>query len=137
MTAWAVGQTDRFKAGVMCAGISDWGVMAATGETPSFEAGLSGSTGWEGIGPHRHDRVSPISFASKVHTPLLILHGQDDTNVPVSQAEFFHRALRRFDVAHEYVVYPREGHRIKERAHQLDLLRRTRDWFEQLLAVEK
>jgi len=137
MTAWAVGQTDRFKAGIMGAGISDWGVMAATGETPSFEAGLSGSTGWEGIGPHRHDRVSPISFASKVHTPLLILHGEDDTNVPVSQAEFFHRALRRFDVAHEYVVYPREGHPIKERAHQLDLLRRTRDWFEQWLAVEK
>jgi pimeloyl-ACP methyl ester carboxylesterase len=71
-----------------------------------FESALGGSSGWEGTGPHRHDRLSPISYASKVHTPVLILHGENDTNVPVSQAEFFHRALRTFEVEHKYVVYP-------------------------------
>jgi acetyl esterase/lipase len=60
---------------------------------------------------------------------MLILHGEEDTNVPVSQAEAFHRALRRFGVEHEYVRYPRESHAIGERNHQLDLLRRTRAWF--------
>ncbi|MGN9910049.1 S9 family peptidase [Phytohabitans sp. LJ34] len=133
MAAWAVGQTDRFKAAVMGAGISDWGMLAATGEEGRFESALGGSSGWEGTGPHRHDRLSPISYASRVRTPVLILHGENDTNVPVSQAEFFYRALRGFGVEHTYVVYPREGHSIRERNHQLDVLRRTRAWFDRWL----
>lgn len=133
MAAWAIGQTDRFAAAVMGAGISDWGMLAATGEWGAFEAALGGSVGWEGPGPHLHDRLSPISYASAVRTPVLIVHGADDTNVPLSQAEYFHRALRRFGVEHEYVVYPRENHSFRERNHQLDLLRRTRAWFDRWL----
>jgi dipeptidyl aminopeptidase/acylaminoacyl peptidase len=81
-----------------------------------MDAALSGSYGWEGAGPHPH------------------VHGGDDTNVPVSQAIYFHRALSWFGAEHEFVVYPREGHRFAERNHQLDLLRRTRAWFERWLA---
>ncbi|MDX3071749.1 S9 family peptidase [Streptomyces sp. MI02-7b] len=134
MAAWAVGQTDRFKAAVMGAGVSDWGMLAATGEWgPANEAGVSGSVGWEGPGPHPHDRVSPISYASRIRTPVLILHGEHDTNVPIGQAVLFHRALRHFGVEHEFVTYPREGHMIGERGHLLDLLRRTRAWFDRRL----
>ncbi|SNS82760.1 Dipeptidyl aminopeptidase/acylaminoacyl peptidase [Streptosporangium subroseum] len=129
MAAWAIGQTNRFKAALVGAGISDWGMLVATGEGGILEAGLGGSVGWEGPGPHPHDRLSPISFASKIRTPVLILHGENDTNVPLAQATFFHRALRHFDVEHEFVVYPREGHSFRERNHQLDVLRRTRAWF--------
>lgn len=133
MAAWAVGHTDRFAAAVMGAGVSHWGMLAATGEWGVFETALGGSTGWEGIGPHRHDELSPISYASAIRTPVLIVHGADDTNVPLSQAEYFHRALRRFGVEHEYVVYPRENHSFRERNHQLDLLCRTRGWFDNWL----
>ncbi|MGY6656120.1 prolyl oligopeptidase family serine peptidase [Amycolatopsis sp. TRM77291] len=134
MTAWAVGQTRRFKAALMVAGICDWGMLAATGELgPLVESAHSGSIGWEGTGPHRHDQLSPISYASKIETPVLIVHGADDTNVPLSQAEFFHRALRHFGVEHDLVVYPGEGHSIRGRDHQLDLIRRTREWFARLL----
>ena len=135
MTAWAVGQTDRFKAGVMGAGVSDWGMMVATSDLPHFEADLGGSTGWEGPGPHRHDALSPISFAHRVTTPVLILHGEADERVPLGQAEYFARALREHGVAHEYVVYPREPHGVRERAHQLDLLRRTRSWFDRWIGT--
>ena len=133
MAAWAVGRTDRFRAALMGAGISDWGMLAATGENGILEAGLGGSSGWEGAGPHRHDRLSPVSYASRISTPVLILQGEEDTNVPLGQAVFFHRALRHFGVEHEFVVYPREGHWIGERGHQLDLLRRTRAWFDRWL----
>jgi dipeptidyl aminopeptidase/acylaminoacyl peptidase len=136
MAAWAIGQTDRFKAAIMVAGISDWGMLVATGEGQTLEAALSGSCGWEGTGPHPHDQVSPISFASKVRTPLLIVNGEDDTNVPVSQAIYFHRALSWYGAEHELVVYPREGHGLVERNHQLDLLRRTRAWFDRWLRDE-
>ncbi|MET8044018.1 prolyl oligopeptidase family serine peptidase [Micromonospora sp. NPDC005215] len=133
MSAWAVSQTDRFRAALVGAGIVDWGMLAATGENGQFEAALGGSTGWSGIGPHPHDAVSPISFASRIRTPVLILHGAEDTNVPLGQAVYLHRALRHFDVEHEFVIYPREGHSIRERNHQLDVLRRTRAWFDRWL----
>jgi dipeptidyl aminopeptidase/acylaminoacyl peptidase len=99
----------------------------------TLESGLGGSHGWEGPGPHRHDELSPISHASRIRTPVLIVHGEEDTNVPLAQAVFFHRALRRFGVDHEFVVYPREGHGIMERGHRVDLLRRTRAWFDRHL----
>ena len=136
MAAWAIGQTGRFKAAMMAAGISDWGMLVATGEGGTLEAELSGSCGWEGSGPHPHDQVSPISFASKIRTPVLIVHGEDDTNVPVSQAIYFHRALSWYGAEHELVIYPREGHGFAERNHQLDLLRRTRAWFDRWLRDE-
>ncbi len=53
--------------------------------------------------------------------------------MPLSQAIFFHRALGQFGAEHELVVYPREGHGLTERNHQLDLLRRTRAWFDRWL----
>ncbi|GGM55012.1 hypothetical protein GCM10011608_44950 [Micromonospora sonchi] len=131
VTCWAGGVSGHLP--LTGAGISDWGMLAATGEQGPFEAALGGSSGWEGPDPHRHDRLSPISYASRVRTPMLIMHGENDTNVPVSQAEFFHRALRRFGVEHEYVVYPRENHSIRERNHQLDVLRRTHAWLDRWL----
>ncbi|NMO52737.1 S9 family peptidase [Actinoplanes sp. TBRC 11911] len=133
MSAWAIGQTSRFRAALVGAGVADWGMLAATGENGQFEAALGGSTGWSGVGPHPHDAVSPISFAARIRTPVLILHGAEDTNVPVGQAVYLHRALRHFGVQHEFVIYPREGHAIRERAHQLDVLHRTRAWFDRWL----
>jgi dipeptidyl aminopeptidase/acylaminoacyl peptidase len=133
MAAWAIGQTDRFRAALVSAGVIDWGMLAATGENGQFEAALGGSTGWNGIGPHPHDALSPISFTSHIHTPVLILHGAQDTNVPIGQAVYFHRALRHFGAEHEFVIYPREGHSIRERNHQLDILHRTRAWFDRRL----
>lgn len=136
MTAWAVGQTDRFQAGVMGAGVSDWGMMVAESDIPYVEGMLGGSTGWEGPGPHRHDELSPISYAHRVTTPVLILHGEKDERVPVSQGRFFARALRERGVPFELVVYPREPHGLQERNHQLDALRRTRAWFDRWLRPE-
>jgi dipeptidyl aminopeptidase/acylaminoacyl peptidase len=130
MAAWAVGQSDRFQAALVGAAIADWGMLAADGENGQFEAALGGSVGWSGIGPHPHDAVSPISYASRISTPVLILHGAEDTNVPYGQAVYLHRALRHFGAEHEFVTYPREGHSFRERNHQLDVMRRTRAWFD-------
>ncbi|HVT70904.1 MAG TPA: prolyl oligopeptidase family serine peptidase, partial [Trebonia sp.] len=129
ISAWAVTQTDRFRAAIVDAGIVDWGLQVSGGEQGRSEAELCGSLGWEGPGPHRHDQVSPISYASKVTTPVLILHGEQDTNVPVGQAVYFHRALAHFGVEHDLVIYPRENQSFTERAHQVDVLERARAWF--------
>ncbi len=134
MAAWAVTQTGRFRAAVMGAGIADWGMQVGVGEQGRAEAVLGGSFGWEGPGPHRHDQLSPISYAANVTTPVLILHGEEDTNVPVGQAIYFHRALTQFGAEHELVIYPRENHAFTERAHQIDVLERLRSWFTRWLS---
>jgi dipeptidyl aminopeptidase/acylaminoacyl peptidase len=128
-----VGQTDRFKAALMNAGICDWGMLVGTGELGRWDLDLAGTGGWEGPGPHPHDQISPLSYASRVRTPVLIVHGEKDTNVPVGQAVNFHRAISQFSTGHELAIYPREGHGFKERDHQLDLLRRSRAWFDRWL----
>ena len=98
MAAWAIGKTDRFKAAMKNAGISDWRMRVATGDCGALDAALGGSSGWESSGSHRHDQLSPISYASQMRTPVLIVHGEDDTNVPLSQATYLRRALSRFGV---------------------------------------
>ena len=133
MTAWAVTQTDRFKAAVMRAGISDW---------RSFH-GRSTLAGWESIhygdaDPYDLDgtyrKFSPIAHLKRVKTPTLIIHGELDPVCPVEQAYLFHRALKDLGVETELVIYPREGHGTKERAHRLDQRRRTVKWFVDRLA---
>lgn len=135
LAAWAVTQTRRFGAAIMGAGIVDWAMQVGAGEQGRAEADLSGGFGWEGPGPHRHARFSPISHAASVTTPVLMLHGENDTNVPVGQAGYFQRALAQHGVEHELVIYPREGHGIDERAHQLDVLDRARSWFTRWLGA--
>jgi len=129
LTAWAVTQTDRFRAGVMGAGVSDWSLMTIASDVPAFESALSGSRPWDGPRLHRADERSPLRHASRVRTPLLIVHGERDQRVPVANAIGFARALRDVGAEVELVVYPREGHSIEERAHSRDLVRRARDWF--------
>jgi dipeptidyl aminopeptidase/acylaminoacyl peptidase len=133
MTAWAVTQTNRFKAGVMGAGVSDWNMLTLTSDMPTFESVLGGSRPWDGAGPHRAAEISPISFASRAETPLLMLHGQNDERVPVSQAIAFERALRERHIPVQLVTYPREPHGVRERAHQRDILRRVLAWYQQWL----
>ena len=129
LTAWGVTQTNRFRAGVMGAGVSDWGMMVMTSDIPTFESYLGGGRPWDGPGPHRFMQHSPISHAANVRTPLLILHGENDARVPVSQAIGYHRAVRETGTESVMVTYPREPHGIREADHQVDLLYRVRDWF--------
>ncbi len=137
MTAWAVGHTTRFGAAVMGAGVSDWGMMVATSDIPSYESHMGGGNPYEGIGPHGFDRQSPISFVSNATTPTLILHGENDERVPLNQAEFFYRGLRTYGVPTELVAYPREPHGVRERRHQIDLMQRTADWFQRWLPIKE
>ena len=114
MAAWATTRTDRFKAAFVGAGISDWPRQIAHGKWGAFEAALGDSP-----------EHSPITYAGRIRTPMLIVHGADDTNVPVEQAELLHRAVGHS----ELVVHPGEGHSFREREHRLDLLNRARTLF--------
>ena len=54
--------------------------------------------------------LSPIHKLDRIKTPLIVLHGANDTNVPVIEAEQIVQQLRARNVPVEYVLFPDEGH---------------------------
>ncbi len=129
MAAWAVTQTTRFKASVSGAPMTDLAMEYGT-----EAAGINPGDTWALGTPYENLPLfierSPMTHVKKVKTPTLILCGENDTTDPVEQCHQFHRGLRRFGVDTELVVYPREGHGLREEKHQIDLLTRVVGWFE-------
>lgn len=128
MTAWAVTHTTRFKAALMAAGVSDYHSFHAQSNIPDWDMRFIGASPLEQ--PEWYRQRSAITFASRVTTPTLIVHGQEDQAVPVNQAYALYRALRERSVPTELVIYPREGHGIRERDHRRDYYERLLRWFE-------
>jgi dipeptidyl aminopeptidase/acylaminoacyl peptidase len=128
MTAWTVTQTSRFKAARMGAGMSDLLSMYGTTEIPGyigfFFRGDTPAARLELFRAH-----SPITYADRATTPLLIMHGASDERVPPGQALELYRALRDRGTPVQLVLYPREGHGIAEYYHLLDRMRRDYDWI--------
>ena len=128
MTAWTVTQTDRFKAAVTGAGLSNLVSMYAQNDIPSYlELFFEDDSPYQKLEMYR--KHSPISYVRQAKTPTLILHGAEDKRVPVPQAEEFYAGLKAAGVDVEFVKYPREGHSIGEPRHLLDLLKRRMAWF--------
>jgi dipeptidyl aminopeptidase/acylaminoacyl peptidase len=128
MTSWAVTHSDRFKAGMVGAAVTDLYSMATTTDiSPSFEQSYFGD-----LQQFRriYDEHSPVRFVSQCHTPVLVLHGEADPRVPISQGEEFYNSLRFLHRDVEMVRYPREPHIFTEREHQVDSLTRILNWYD-------
>jgi dipeptidyl aminopeptidase/acylaminoacyl peptidase len=127
MAMWAITQTNRFKASVAGAGMSD---LASEFGTESGSAGDEWfyGTPWEHLADFQ--KSSPITYVKNARTPTLILQGEADRTDPIGQSQQLYRALKRYGVKSDFVTYPREGHGIMEEKHQLDLLERMVAWFD-------
>jgi len=132
MTSWAVTQTNRFKAAVVGAAVTNlFSFNGTTDITPGFLRSY-----FLDIPSRRrvpYDNHSAMTFLKNCKTPSLVLHGQADDRVPVSQGFEFYSGLKALGVETEMVVYPREPHALKERAHQIDLLQRILAWYDKYL----
>ncbi|HEY9125866.1 MAG TPA: S9 family peptidase [Acidobacteriaceae bacterium] len=127
MTSWAVTHTDRFKAAMAGAAVTDIYSMAITTDiAPSY---LDSYMGKFAASLDELDRHSPVRFAANCHTPVLVLHGQADARVPLAQGQEFYHALRFHGREAEMVTYPREPHIFHEQQHQIDSLTRELEWF--------
>jgi len=117
----------HFRAAVCGAGVTDWDMLTMTSDLPFFEAELSGGAPWVmGAEWTKARHGSPVWHMRDVKTPVLILHGEKDEIVPVTQGIAFHRGCLHYEIPCEMVVYPREPHHVMEREHRLDMLRRIR-----------
>lgn len=128
MTSWLVGQTHQFRAAVAQNAVTDLNVMWHLSDLQSWtEHDMSGFP-WDV--PERMRKHSPLTYAHKVQTPTLILHATNDRRCPVAMGKMFHRALKESGAPTQMVLYPDEGHPIKQLPHREDVLLRVLDWFE-------
>ncbi|HZR39902.1 MAG TPA: S9 family peptidase [Ktedonobacteraceae bacterium] len=136
MVAWAVTQTNRFKAAIMGAGVSDFHGYHAQSNEQDWDRRFLGQNNHP-ISQLTHPEIyrerSPITYAQRVSTPTLIVHGEKDACVPVGQAYAFYRALQENECTVELRIYPREGHGFKELKHQRDYQQSVLNWFKQYL----
>jgi dipeptidyl aminopeptidase/acylaminoacyl peptidase len=135
MTFWTITQTDRFKAAIGHAGISDWYSFHGQSDIPSLmEYGFVGQP-W--TTPENYRKWSPMTYVDRVKTPIMITHGERDLRVPIPQAEQYYRALKKRGVDIVFLRYPREGHGITEPNHIIDLTARQLEWFDSHLGIKR
>jgi dipeptidyl aminopeptidase/acylaminoacyl peptidase len=135
LTNWIITQTDRFKAAVPAASISNLVTQNYLSYYHDYLAVEFGGF------PHENNLIdrlwerSAIRYANKVKTPTLFIHGDNDNDVPIAEAEQFYIALKDVGVETVMIRYPREGHGLRETAHIADSVERSMAWYRKHFAA--
>ncbi|MFJ8066466.1 S9 family peptidase [Psychrobacillus sp. NPDC096426] len=134
MTNWVVGHTNRFKAAVTQRSISNWISFYGVSDIGYY------FTEWQ-IGANMKDieklwDASPLKYASKIETPLLILHSENDYRCPIEQGQQLYVTLKAMGKEASFVRFPQADHNLSRVG--LPNLRQTRleqitNWFEKYL----
>ena len=127
MSMFAVTQTQRFRAAVAGAGISDWKSYYGENQIDQWMIPYFGASVYDD--PQVYAKSSAIDFIKRVRTPTLIVVGDRDGECPAPQSFEFWHALRDLHVPTELVVYPDEGHGFRNPAHVRDAMERAVAWF--------
>lgn len=130
MTNWIVGHTNRFRVAQTDRSIFNWyswyGSSDAQGLTDYEFLGAP----WESDSLYR--TLSPMTYANKMRTPMLIVHSEDDKRTPITDGEQLFVSLRKRGVPAEFVRYPRSFHGLSRTGPPwllVDRLERIRTWF--------
>jgi dipeptidyl aminopeptidase/acylaminoacyl peptidase len=130
LTDWLITQTNEFKAAIPTAGIANlvsYNYMTYYNQYEEMEFGEFLHQGnlmdlaWE---------RSALKHIAGAHTPTLIIHGENDNDVPIAEAEQLFIALKDVGVDTVFLRYPREGHGLSEVKHQIDATDRSIAWYE-------
>jgi dipeptidyl aminopeptidase/acylaminoacyl peptidase len=128
MAAWLPTQTDRFAASVSLSPVTDWYSEHWDSNIGRWDREFLRAEPTTPAGPY-FER-SPVMFASRVRTPMLLTAGLIDRCTPPGQAWEMYRALREHGVPAEIAVYPEEGHGVRTYPAFIDWCTRTVGWFE-------
>ncbi len=131
MTSWTVGHTERFRAAVVGAPCIDLYSMYGTSDI-----GISfGEPQWGGSLVDAAPELlkhSPITYASNVSAPVLLLHGESDARCPIAQSEEYFTVLKRLGKEVEFVRFPGCSHAFPRTGHPRmrgEYITRTLAWF--------
>ena len=132
MSSWIVGHDHRFKAAVIGAPCINLHSMYGTSDI-----GVSfGENQWGGSVLENVEALverSPLTYASEVQTPVLLMHGEEDYRCPIEQAEQFFVALKRQGKTVEFVRFPKSSHGFRRSGHPMlhvEYLDRMLAWLE-------
>jgi dipeptidyl aminopeptidase/acylaminoacyl peptidase len=134
-SAWsATYNSAEFAAAVMFVGISNQVSKFGTGDIP-FEMYNVHSLKWPWDDWQAMMEVSPVYHVDKADTPILIMHGEEDTRVDPGQSLELYRSLkiRKPDLPVRMVFYPGEGHGNRKAAARYDYNLRMMEWFDTYL----
>lgn len=124
MANWVAGHTDRFKAIITHASL--W-------ELRGFHGTTDDGVWWEQefgdpyLDASRYLEQSPHAAVANIKTPMLVIHGEKDARVPISEALRLWTDLWRHSVEAKFLYFPDENHWILQPQH-------TRIWYETVLA---
>lgn len=128
LTRWP----DLFAAGATLAGMSD--LRSFFAGTEPWMAAASVTEYGDPVADHDLlAAISPMSAVERLTAPVLLVHGDRDTNVPVDESVQLHRALRTRGVPSELLLLPGEGHTIVGCDHRVELSGRVAAWFDRWL----
>ena len=125
MTSWTVTQTNRYKAAIEGAGITDWLSFIPTSDTwqTDYDARLQEKEA------AALQRFSAVMYAQRVTTPLLILHGEADVRVPTFQGREFYVLLKERGKTVRMVTYPGSPHFPVLAEQVRDVFKEIADWL--------
>jgi dipeptidyl aminopeptidase/acylaminoacyl peptidase len=137
MTAWLVGHTERFKAAVSQRGCYNFSSFYGTSDIgPWFGDYILGGPVYER--PALYAERSPLTYASRMRTPLLLIHSENDLRCPIEQAEQLFVQLRRIGKCTvDMVRFPEESHNLSRSGRpdrRVERLQRIVGWFDRFLA---
>lgn len=138
-TAWLVTQTDIFKCASPCSAVTDqvadYLMLRGTGQPNMYfqedAQGRLGKTLWED--PKMYLENSPVMLADKIHTPLLIFHGEKDSSVRIYQGMALYFAMRRLGKPAWLLNYRNVGHYMAGEAECRDFSERLIGFFDHYL----
>ncbi len=131
MSAWLPCIDQRFRAAVAMSPVTDWYSERFDSNLGTWAADFLGG---DPVTRQEHYRErSPVFAAGSNRTPTLLTAGARDRATPTGQAVEFHRALREHGVPTDVVVYPAEGHGVRDFPAVIDLAARTLAWFERFM----
>lgn len=128
MSSWLITQDQRFAAAVPIAPVINWYSQHHTSNIGFFDAIFLDDDPYAATGRY-HDR-SPVMHAGNARTPTLLVAGARDRCTPPTQAVEFHNALRENGVETELVIYPEEGHGVRNLPARIDFATRLLTWFQ-------
>jgi dipeptidyl aminopeptidase/acylaminoacyl peptidase len=110
LTSWLIAHSDRFAAACSERSVNN---MLSEEWTSDIASAFRTELGVNHLDdPEEYMRMSPIRFVRNIHTPLLIMHSENDLRCPISQAEELFVALRMLNRDVEFVRFPGEGHEL-------------------------
>lgn len=135
LTNWIIGHSDRFAAAITDRCVSDFYSMYGTSDIGfSFLEYEAGGTPWEQR--ELYIKHSPITYVEDMHTPLLIVHSEQDYRCPIEQAEQLFISLKRLGRTVEFVRFPNENHELSRSGqpkHRIQRIEFNLDWWQRYL----